>query len=85
MSVGYPDDPLPGPRDEGATTDNQFTCAVCDETFDKAWSDEEAEAEAAELWTPDELAVGISVTCDDCFQRGLPNARAAATIARETP
>jgi hypothetical protein len=66
-------------------TDNQFTCAVCGETFDKAWSDEEAEAEAAELWTPDELAVGISVTCDDCFQRGLPNARAAATIARETP
>jgi hypothetical protein len=83
MSVGYPDDPLPGPRNGDGTTDNQFTCAVCGETFDKAWSDEEAEAEAAELWTPDELAAGISVICDDCFQRGLPNARAAAKLARE--
>jgi hypothetical protein len=54
-------------------TDNPetFTCAVCGETFEKAWSDEDADAEAAALWTPEELAGGIAIICDDCFQPNI--------------
>lgn len=49
-----------------------FTCYVCHGTFEKAWTDEEARAEAAALWTPEELAVeGTAETCEECFQAFL--------------
>jgi hypothetical protein len=46
---------------------NTFTCAACGGTFEKGWSDEEAAAEALEVWGPldpdDEATV-----CDDCYK-----------------
>jgi hypothetical protein len=44
-----------------------FKCDHCGETFDKAWSDEEALAESKELWgeLPPEAQ---SVICDECFK-----------------
>lgn len=46
----------------------QFTCAMCGGTFDKAWTDEEATAEAAENFTPEELK-DQAVVCDPCFKK----------------
>jgi hypothetical protein len=46
---------------------NEFTCTMCRETFDKAWTDDEAWAEARQLWTAEEIARGTDVVCDDCF------------------
>jgi hypothetical protein len=43
-----------------------FTCAECGGTFEKAWSDEEARAEADENFG-DELVDPV-VVCDDCYQ-----------------
>ena len=43
----------------------KFTCEECHETYDKAWTDEEASAEA-------ELAFGITTgatVCDDCYNK----------------
>lgn len=45
--------------------DEQFSCAQCGGTFDKGWSDEEAEAEAMGLWGE----ISSVVVCDDCFQQ----------------
>lgn len=47
-----------------------FTCAHCGGTFPKAWTDEEAQAEADNQWA-DELGAGMdmAVICDDCYQR----------------
>lgn len=51
---------------------DEFTCAICGETFakawTKAWTDEEAAAERLEVWgsphEPDDRVV-----CEDCWQR----------------
>lgn len=43
-----------------------FTCELCGRAFDKEWSDDEAQAEAAEAFGDvDEWAV----VCDDCYHR----------------
>jgi len=48
-------------------TDDTFTCALCHETFDKAWSDEEALAESHDLWPQEHIdGVDMDVVCDDC-------------------
>jgi len=36
--------------------------------YEKSWSDEEARKEAEEIWTPEALASGIAIICDDCFK-----------------
>jgi len=48
-------------------TDNTFTCAICGETFEKGWMDEEAAAEAEKVFGAhlDDDAV----VCDDCFKQ----------------
>jgi len=48
-------------------SNDQYTCALCGGTFDKGWSEEEAEAEAKLLWgdMPEE---DREVICDTCFQ-----------------
>jgi hypothetical protein len=49
----------------------QFTCAVCRETFDKGWTDEEAAAELGEVFPgfePDDCGV----VCDDCYKKMMP-------------
>lgn len=43
-----------------------YTCEQCGGTFEKGWTDEEAQAEAERLWGeggPDDPAT----VCDDCF------------------
>lgn len=47
---------------------SEYECAECGGIFTKAWSDEEAQAEADALWTPEELAEeGEAVICQVCF------------------
>ena len=47
--------------------DTQFTCQKCNGTFNKAWSEQEAEKEFSEApWgIPGD---GRGLICDDCFQ-----------------
>lgn len=47
-----------------------FTCQQCGDTFEKAWSDADAAAEALELWGPDPQAMVL--LCDDCFRGVVP-------------
>lgn len=46
-----------------------FTCTLCHGTYEKGWSDEEAQAEYVEKW-PSSAAAGVStnIVCDDCFK-----------------
>jgi hypothetical protein len=46
-----------------------FTCAQCGGVFEKAWTDEEAIAEAHETYTTGELDEGTEVVCGDCYRR----------------
>ncbi len=50
----------------GSVTPGSFTCAQCDGTFEKAWSDEEAAAEAEENFG--DLLGDPVVVCDDCYE-----------------
>lgn len=50
-----------------ALAENEFECANCHGVFPKAWSDEEAQAEADEVWGA-ALDDPVEV-CDDCYQR----------------
>ena len=57
-----------------------FTCEACGKTFPKGWSDEEAAAEAEELFPgidPGDPAEAGTV-CDDCYQQIMARARAEA-------
>ena len=51
-----------------------YACAACGETFEKAWTDDEAKAEAKELWgdIPEDQMV---IICDDCHKRGMARLR----------
>ena len=61
-------------------TDLKYTCDLCHETFIKGWSDEEAKAEADELWTAEEQSrEGMAVICEDCFQRFMAQPLAGLT------
>lgn len=44
-----------------------YTCSVCGETFDKGWSDEEAEAELTSTF-PGQDKSECEIVCDDCYQ-----------------
>jgi len=49
---------------------NQFTCAVCQGTFDKGWSDDEARQERSEIfgeWKDEDCVI----VCDDCFVKPM--------------
>ena len=46
-----------------------YECGSCHGTFDKGWSDQEAEAEMAENY-PDGLdADDREIICDDCYNQ----------------
>lgn len=48
-----------------------FTCGICGETFEKAWSDEEAQEESMRMFgevPPSEQAT----VCEDCWLRLVP-------------
>ncbi len=44
-----------------------YKCAACGGTFTKGWTDEEAAAEAASVFTPEELK-DTSLVCDPCWR-----------------
>jgi hypothetical protein len=46
---------------------DEFTCAACGGTFGKAWSDEEAQAEADDIFGDILVTDGSAIVCDDCF------------------
>ena len=51
---------------------DKFTCCMCKHTFDKSWSDEEAEREYKSIWGSCEKG---GTVCDDCFNamnRAIP-------------
>lgn len=48
-----------------------YVCACCGGTFEKTRSDEEAAAEAVEIFTAAELEATETV-CDDCWQQFMP-------------
>ena len=51
---------------------DSYTCELCHETFEKGWTDEEANAEAQELFgTPQasEHPKDMAIVCDDCFHK----------------
>ena len=48
---------------------DKYTCAKCGETFDKGWSDEEAETEYGERFAEEKAAnEPREVWCDDCYK-----------------
>lgn len=50
---------------------DEYTCAECNLTFEKGWSDEEAQLEKEVLWG--DLHPQESTTiCDDCFNQLFP-------------
>lgn len=58
-----------GLASDGDQQEETFTCDACGRTFPKAWSEDDALAEAAALYPP-ELLTDAAVICDDCF-RGM--------------
>lgn len=56
---------------------DEFTCTMCRKVFAGAWSDEEAMAEAREVFGAYivDLAAAcdeLDVVCDDCFEKVRP-------------
>lgn len=47
---------------------NQFKCAICEQTFDKDWTDKEAEAELMEHFG-NYSKEDCDIVCDDCYKR----------------
>ena len=43
-----------------------YTCAVCKETFEKGWCDDEAMEEAEEMF-PSIPEDEMELVCDDCY------------------
>jgi len=53
------------------SNNNSYTCAMCHQTYDKAWSDDEAMQETTSYW-PNIAAEDCAVVCDDCFKKIKP-------------
>ena len=53
---------------------SDFICAICEKTFEKGRSDEEAAAECEELWGAGPQDIPCDVFCDICWRQfmGLP-------------
>ena len=63
-------------------SDNTYTCEVCGGTFEKGWTDAEAEAErTANGWA----STDCGVTCDDCFKLIMAERAADAQALSMTP
>jgi len=56
---------------EETIKDNEYKCSMCQNVYEKGWSDEESEKEAKKIWgnIPTESRC---VICDDCFHRRSP-------------
>ena len=51
------------------TAENQYTCSLCKETFEKGWTDSEAIAEYVATFTEEEREDVTEVVCDDCYKK----------------
>jgi hypothetical protein len=47
---------------------SQYKCGLCHGVFEKCISDDEAWAEAKELWDIDPDDDDAAIVCDDCFK-----------------
>lgn len=47
----------------------EYVCAACHETFEKAWTDEEALAEYLAAFTEEERKDVREVVCDECYAK----------------
>lgn len=56
-------------------SEDLFICADCDEIFEKARTDEEANAEAATVFRPEQL-VNLVLVCPGCYGIRMSNLRA---------
>jgi hypothetical protein len=53
----------------------QYTCAICNGTFNMGWSDDEAIAELKEEFPGVDIE-DCSIVCDNCYKRmGFGNAQ----------
>ncbi len=54
--------------------ENEYQCAMCNNVYEKGWTDEELLAEAEEIFGkhPDNWNDEQSVICDTCFQKIHP-------------
>lgn len=50
------------------TIPDEFTCALCGETFPKGWSDEEAIIEFGQIFPDEVLDEECVVVCDHCHK-----------------
>lgn len=48
-----------------------YECALCKETFEKAWSDEEATEEFDDAFEGEDVA-DAAIVCDDCYKKVMP-------------
>jgi len=60
----------------------EYTCAACHETFDSAWTDEEARAEQVANGFD---KVPCDITCDDCYKKVMAYRDKLAEDAGLTP
>jgi hypothetical protein len=47
---------------------DEFFCHGCKEVFTKAWTDEEARAEALRDFGPSALTEEVATLCEDCYR-----------------
>ena len=54
---------------------NTYECAVCHNTYEKGWSDEEALKEAADIFAKPvkDWECNAAIVCDDCFNKAHPS------------
>ena len=55
--------------------EGEFRCERCGRAFPKAWTDEEAAAEAKAVWGAVPAAEEAATICDDCYQEFIAWAR----------
>ncbi len=48
-------------------TKEMYVCDACHQTYEKGWSDDEADLEAKELHGKTSKDEDIAIVCDDCF------------------
>ncbi len=72
MYSGFGDEIQDGINEHGdpqrSLKEGEYQCSDCQGVYNKGWSDEEAKKELKENFSPFEIAMGVQMVCDDCFQ-----------------
>ncbi len=48
---------------------NEYTCSACKKTYEKGWSDDEADDEALKLHGKTSKSADMAIVCDNCFNK----------------